>query len=94
MRRKALWPTHSESEHSGRVHKAHLRKRALNLIEGSTRLRRALRPRRAEGDELERYWAAALEVWPGYEGYRRRAGREIRMFVLEPDGLAGGQAAP
>ncbi len=64
---------------------------AMVSVDGVTR---ALRPRRAEGDELERYWAAALEVWPGYEGYRRRAGREIRMFVLEPDGLAGGQAAP
>jgi len=40
--------------------------------------------RRATDDELERYWPEALRVWPGYEGYRRRAGREIRMFVLEP----------
>lgn len=40
--------------------------------------------RRATEDELERYWADALRFWPGYEGYRQRAGREIRMFVLDP----------
>ena len=45
--------------------------------------------RRATDDELERYWAAALRLWPGYEGYRRRAGREIRMFVLEPASASG-----
>ncbi len=42
--------------------------------------------RRAGREERERYWAEALRFWPGYEGYRRRAGREIRMFVLEPIG--------
>jgi F420H(2)-dependent quinone reductase len=40
--------------------------------------------RRATPEEFDQYWAEALRVWPGYEGYRRRAGREIRMFVLEP----------
>lgn len=45
---------------------------------------RVLRPRRASGDEVDRYWAAALEIWPGYAGYHRRAGREIPIFVLEP----------
>lgn len=40
--------------------------------------------RRATGAERGRYWPEALRVWPGYEGYRRRARREIRMFVLEP----------
>lgn len=42
--------------------------------------------RRATEDEFERYWAEALRFWPGYEGYRKRAGREIRMFVLDPAG--------
>lgn len=45
---------------------------------------RTMVPRRANAAEHERYWADALRFWPGYEGYRRRAGREIRMFVLEP----------
>lgn len=45
---------------------------------------RAYRARRATQDEARRYWEQALAVWPGYEDYRRRAGREIRMFVLEP----------
>lgn len=45
---------------------------------------RTMRSRRATDEELGRYWEDALRFWPGYEGYRRRAGREIRMFVLEP----------
>ena len=45
---------------------------------------RRMRARRAGVDEAGRYWGEALAVWPGYEGYRRRAGREIRMYVLEP----------
>jgi len=44
---------------------------------------RAVRARLATDAERERYWRRALRFWPGYEGYRRRAGREIRMFVLE-----------
>lgn len=47
---------------------------------------RAMASRRASDDERGRYWAEAVRFWPGYEGYRRRAGREIRMFVLEPVG--------
>jgi len=45
---------------------------------------RPVRARRATGAERDRYWARAREVWPGYEGYSRRAGREIRLYVLEP----------
>jgi deazaflavin-dependent oxidoreductase (nitroreductase family) len=51
---------------------------------------RVMTPRRATADEVERYWPQALAFWPGYEGYRRRAGREIRVFVLDPAGA--GQA--
>jgi deazaflavin-dependent oxidoreductase (nitroreductase family) len=45
---------------------------------------RNMRPRRATDEEGERYWSEALRVWPGYEDYRRRVSRDIRMFVLEP----------
>lgn len=45
---------------------------------------RQMLARRAEPAEVERYWSQALALWPGYEGYRRRAGREIRIYVLEP----------
>jgi len=47
---------------------------------------RAMRARGATRQEVERYWLDALRFWPGYEGYRRRAGREIRLYVLEPAG--------
>jgi deazaflavin-dependent oxidoreductase (nitroreductase family) len=54
---------------------------------------RRMRSRRATDAERSRYWPQALRVWPGYEGYRDRAGREIRMFVLEP-AEAGRPQAP
>lgn len=47
---------------------------------------RRMRSRRATPDEAGRYWPQALDVWPGYAGYRRRAGREVRVYVLEPLG--------
>lgn len=40
--------------------------------------------RRASEEEVARYWPRAVALWPGYEAYRRRVGREIRLFVLEP----------
>ena len=61
--------------------------RATVTVAGAAR---ELAVRRATRAELERYWAEALRFWPGYEGYRRRAGREIRMYVLEPPETAGG----
>jgi deazaflavin-dependent oxidoreductase (nitroreductase family) len=45
---------------------------------------RMMTARRATAEEYERYWAEAVRFWPGYEGYRRRAGREIKVFVLAP----------
>ncbi len=47
---------------------------------------RRYRARRATPDEQLRYWRAAVAFWPGYDDYRLRAGREIRMFVLAPAG--------
>ncbi|MGW0662479.1 nitroreductase/quinone reductase family protein [Streptodolium elevatio] len=45
------------------------------------------------GPERERLWAAMLRVWPAYDTYARRAGRPIRLFLLEPaDGAADGTA--
>lgn len=44
----------------------------------------AVRARRATSDEEARYWPRADALYPGYAGYRRRAGRQIRVFVLEP----------
>ena len=46
---------------------------------------------RAPGDERggARYWPGAEEMYPGYAGYRRRAGRTVRVFVLEPRGSTG-----
>ncbi len=39
--------------------------------------------RTAEGDERERLWRKANEVWPHYDEYAERTDREIPVVVLE-----------
>lgn len=34
------------------------------------------------GVERDRLWAAVIEVWPAYDTYAERSGREIRVFRL------------
>ena len=41
------------------------------------------RARTAEGEERERLWAKANEVWPHYAEYAERTDREIPVVVLE-----------
>ncbi len=36
----------------------------------------------AEGDERDRLWATVIAVWPAYDTYVERSGREIRVFRL------------
>jgi F420H(2)-dependent quinone reductase len=43
-----------------------------------------VRARVAEGSERERLWKLMTGVYPGYDGYRKRTGREIPVVVLEP----------
>jgi F420H(2)-dependent quinone reductase len=38
----------------------------------------------ADAGERERLWPKVVAVYGGYETYRRRAGREIPLVVLEP----------
>ena len=45
---------------------------------------RSYTARPATPEERSRYWADAVRVWPGYDDYRERAGRELPIFVLEP----------
>lgn len=45
---------------------------------------RPMRARRAGPAEAIGYWRAADAMYPGYAGYRRRAGRDVRVLVLEP----------
>ena len=41
--------------------------------------------RDADDDERARYWQQAVELYPGYRAYERRAGgRRIPVIVLEP----------
>lgn len=42
--------------------------------------------REAQGEERQRYWAQAVELYQGYENYRIRAGdRLIPVMVLSPE---------
>jgi len=43
----------------------------------------AAHARTAAGDERERLWAKANEVWPHYEEYAQKTDREIPVVVLE-----------
>ncbi len=38
----------------------------------------------AEGEERERLWPKLIEVWPAYDTYAARSGRDLRVFRLEP----------
>jgi deazaflavin-dependent oxidoreductase (nitroreductase family) len=38
----------------------------------------------AKPEERERLWQLAVDVYSGYEGYRRRTERQIPLVVLEP----------
>jgi deazaflavin-dependent oxidoreductase (nitroreductase family) len=49
---------------------------------GARRL--TVRAREASGEERERLWGKAVEVWPGYREYQRRTERQIPVVVLEP----------
>jgi deazaflavin-dependent oxidoreductase (nitroreductase family) len=40
--------------------------------------------REASGDERERWWNRAVEVWPDYADYQTKTDRQIPVFVLEP----------
>lgn len=41
------------------------------------------RARDAQGEERERLWRKACEVWPHYDEYAKRTAREIPVVVLE-----------
>lgn len=40
--------------------------------------------RSAEGEERERLWVMMAEVWPDYDSYARKTGREIPVVVITP----------
>jgi deazaflavin-dependent oxidoreductase (nitroreductase family) len=38
----------------------------------------------AEGAERDRVWPLVTKVWPAYDTYVERSGRDLRVFVLTP----------
>jgi deazaflavin-dependent oxidoreductase (nitroreductase family) len=73
-RRGPAWALNLEAEPAARV--------SVGGIE------RSYTARPATPEERSRYWADAVRVWPGYDDYRERAGRELPIFVLEPAAAA------
>lgn len=63
---------------------------ALNLVanpdaEAEIRgQRRPVRARVAEGEERAELWRRMNEQYSGFDDYRERTSRDIRLFVLEP----------
>ncbi|MGZ4664136.1 MAG: nitroreductase family deazaflavin-dependent oxidoreductase [Frankiaceae bacterium] len=47
--------------------------------------RTSVRAKLVDGPERDGLWARLREVYPPYEAYRERGGRELRMFRLEPN---------
>jgi F420H(2)-dependent quinone reductase len=44
----------------------------------------AVRAREVHGAEKNQWWVVAESFWPHFPAYRKNAGREIPMFLLEP----------
>jgi deazaflavin-dependent oxidoreductase (nitroreductase family) len=63
---------------------------ALNLLanpDAEVQIRseqRRVRARVAEGDERAELWSKMNDEYRGFEDYRARTNREIKVFVLEP----------
>ncbi|MFL6116713.1 MAG: nitroreductase family deazaflavin-dependent oxidoreductase [Catenulispora sp.] len=64
---------------------------ALNLLaepEATVLVRgrvRTVRARVMAGDEREAVWTTVMtKLWPGYDDYAERSGRDINVFALEP----------
>jgi len=41
--------------------------------------------RQVYDNEKKQCWDKAIKIYPGYNSYQQRTGREIAVFVLEPD---------
>lgn len=53
------------------------------ILNGATKKYRA---RIVGRQEREKYWQIVMDYYPGYQAYQRRAGgREIPIFLLQPD---------
>lgn len=46
---------------------------------------RRIKAEAATGEERERLWRAVVEVYAGYEDYRKTAEREIPVVILRPE---------
>jgi len=46
--------------------------------------RRDVRARLASPEEKARLWPLLVSIWPAYQTYARRSGRDLRVFVLSP----------
>lgn len=58
---------------------------AARVTVGRTEL--PVRARLADEAEQARPWPEVTRMWPAYDTYAERSGRDLRVFLLEPDRL-------
>lgn len=71
-----------QKQHPGWYYNLRREPACVAVLRGEARRYRA---RQAAGEERERCWRRAVAAYGGFEAYQRRAGREIGVFVLEPE---------
>ena len=74
-------PTHPQWVHN-------LRAQPVARVQDGADLRDC-RAEEATGEQKAAWWARAVAVWPDYDTYQASTDREIPLFVLTPDDLAG-----
>ncbi len=52
--------------------------------------RKRVKAEEATGEERERLWRAAVELYSGYEGYQKSTERRIPVVILRPEAEAEG----
>ena len=67
--------------HPSWYHNLRARPQASVVVRGVTR---AVKARELDGAERDRHFARAVAIYPGFERYRRWAGRRIPVIRLEP----------
>jgi deazaflavin-dependent oxidoreductase (nitroreductase family) len=69
------------TKHPGWYHNLRADPRATVEIKGE---RREYRAREADEDERSEIWSRGVNMYPGYDKYKSRAGRRIPVMVLVP----------
>lgn len=70
-----------------------LKKNAECIVRVGDKIRTFI-ARELHGDEYDRYWKMAVDIYAGYAAYKERASRRIPIMLLEPKKLRRDSTAP